>query len=674
MNKGMKTIKAGIDTGGTFTDFAVLDQHGRWRKQKILSTPDNPARAIMEGLESLGLLDDDSRLEIVHGTTVGTNAFLERKGARTVLVTTSGFEDVIFIGRQARPELYNFMVEKPRPIIPRENVVGIRERMGPDGRPVIPLEQQAIDSAVEFCRQARPRSVAVCFLHAYACPDHELAVARRLRQELGVPVSCSCEVMPEFREYERFSTTLVNAYLNPVVGNYLRRLCASMEKATIFIQQSNGGCAPAESVRERAVTTLLSGPAGGVQAAFSLARSMGIDDIITFDMGGTSTDVSLCSGGLTYTRDYMVDGYPVGLPIIDINTVGAGGGSVAWIDRGGLMRVGPQSAGADPGPACYGKGNEITVTDANLFLGRLLEDRFLGGGMRLHRERVLPGLERLSTSLGIGLEDTALGIVRLVNSSMVQAIRAVSVERGFEPGRAVLVCYGGAAGLHAAEVADALKIGKIIVPDRAGVFSARGMADADLMFEKSRAFLARDALQMEKEIEAAARELLQELFSDMKHAVDMRGMEACTQEIMVDCRFRGQSYELTVPWGPDWHERFLGLHRRLYGYVLEARPVEVTAIRVRASVLRNSGADASPELQHAFPGSCTMISGESFEKRPVVYASGTVRTSIVMRSELREGTSVAGPAIVADDFTTILVPGGWCATCHLGNLVLQRQD
>ncbi len=669
-------IRAGIDTGGTFTDFAIRDSDGTWRRLKILSTPEDPSMAIFQGLEQLSMLPPTMDTEIVHGTTVGTNAFLERKGARTLLITTAGFEDVLFIGRQARPCLYDFMVEKPAPIIPRQNILGVQERIGPDGRVISPLTEEELQAAVEFCREMTPESIAICFLHSYANPEHEILMERRLSKELRVPVSRSSKVMPEFREYERFSTTVINAYLNPVVGRYVNRLANRLKGTGVFIQQSNGGCRPASSIHDKAVTTLLSGPAGGVQAALGLARSLGIDKIITFDMGGTSTDVSLCAGSLTYTRDYKIDGYPVGLPIIDIHTVGAGGGSIAWIDRGGLMKVGPQSAGADPGPICYGKGTEVTVTDANLFLGRLRADRFLAGNMKLHVERIGPAIKRLSQQIGLGSVETALGIIRLVNSNMVQAIRAVSVERGFDPSTFSLVCYGGAAGLHAAEVAQELNIDRVVIPERAGVFSARGMADADLVFEGSEALIIGDALKHNDEIQLRMDELIRHIKEEITAHTGDADLNDMTAEMYIDCRYHGQSFELTVPWGKEWHSCFESLHRQLYGYIFEARPVDITAIRARV-ILKRELKEAPAPLCH----SLHTLSSDAFRDVPadcleyidVTHSSGPCSAALISRTELQDGIRIAGPAVVVDDFTTILIPEGWSAGTVKGHMIMQRK-
>ncbi len=673
MSSSSGVIKVGVDTGGTFTDFAVMDVQGRCRRLKILSTPSDPSRAIIEGFMKLSLLPVRRGTDIVHGTTVGTNAFLERKGARTVLITTAGFEDVLFIGRQNRPALYDFMVQKPAPIIHRNHIFGVRERMAYDGKVIIPLEEQDIEDALEFCRSLKPESVAICFLHSYANPEHEVFMQERLSDALNIPVTTSSSVLPEFREYERLCTTLINAYLNPVVGNYIRRLSSHVEGAGLYIQQSNGGCLPADSMGDRAVTTLLSGPAGGVQAAWRQAESMGIDNIITFDMGGTSTDVSLCSGGLTYTRDYRIDDYPVALPIIDIHTVGAGGGSIAWIDRGGLMQVGPRSAGADPGPVCYGKGSEITVTDANLFLGRLRAESFLGGGMRLYTHRLEPAFEELGAHIGLDARETALGVISLVNNSMVQAIRAVSVERGYDPVSFSLFCYGGAAGLHACEVADALEIRRIIVPERAGVFSAQGMADADLVFERSAALVIRGAEHREDEIEEHINSLVEALKAEVSGSGNIHGQEFIKSEAFVDCRYHGQSFELTIKWGPNWRERFENLHRRLYGHAFSDRGLEVTAVRVKVIVERRCPRSERNLFAENYDMSRLpeFVPDDSLVDE-VIFSKGPEKVNIVSRVSIEENFRVIGPAVIIDDFTTVLIPETWSAANLSESLVLEK--
>ncbi len=660
---GNPILRIGVDTGGTFTDIFAIDDHGRHLRWKVLSTPDDPARAILQGIMTLFPDLDPLSLEMVHGTTVGTNAFLERKGAITVLLTTHGFEDILWIGRQARPRLYDLMAKRPMEIISREQVFGIKERVGWKGDIITQLSSDEISRAREFCVKKGAESVAICLLHSYANSEHEKALKAGL-EDLGIHVSISSEVLPEFREFERLSTTLINAYLGPVVGKYVDQLQADLSGARIFIQQSNGGCRPAMGIGTQAVHTLLSGPAGGVQAAWKLGRELGMENIITLDMGGTSTDVSLCPGNLTFTRDYKIQGFPVAIPILDIHTVGAGGGSIAWVDAGGMLKVGPQSAGADPGPACYGRGDEITVTDANLFLGRLQPESFLGGRMKIFPERVGPGLEKLGRLTGLSPEETALGIIRLVNMNMVQALRAVSIERGHDPRDFVLVCFGGAAGLHAAELAGELQIKKILLPSMAGVFSAQGMARADLVLHRSMALLTRRAQTRFSKLQDAVNRLTAGLYEEASRL----GLSTDNMEIKahVDARYQGQSFELTIPWSRDWVDAFTQEHQRLYGYAAHARDLEVTAVRARATLAQSSKLKAQSLSVKTSLGEntklekqCSRITGESM-RVPIHFESGKIETLMIYREDMeREKAIVSGPALILDDFTTILVPPGW---------------
>ncbi len=674
---GNPVLRVGVDTGGTFTDIFAMDDQGRQRRWKVLSTPDDPARAILQGMTELFPELDPSCLEMVHGTTVGTNAFLERRGARTVLLTTLGFEDALWIGRQARPRLYDLMATRQPEVISREQVLGVKERINWKGDILTRLLPGEISRARDFCLAHGAESAAVCLLHSYANSMHEEAIRTGL-EDLGIHVSISSDVLPEFREFERLSTTLINAYLGPVVGRYVDQLQAALSGARILIQQSNGGCRPARGIGSQAVHTLLSGPAGGVQAAWRLGRDLGINNIITLDMGGTSTDVSLCPGHLTFTRDYKIQGFPVAVPILDIHTVGAGGGSIAWVDEGGMLKVGPRSAGADPGPVCYGKGERITVTDANLFLGRLQPESFLGGRMKIFPERVGPRMEKLGRLIGLSPEETAIGIIRLVDINMVQALRAVSVERGYDPRDFMLVCFGGAAGLHAAGLADALQIKKILLPSMAGVFSAHGMAIADLSLHRSMAFFTRQAQTRYSEL----REAVNRLVSGCYEEASRLGLRADSMGIKahVDARYQGQSYELTVPWSRDWVDAFIQEHQRLYGYAIRGRDIEVTAIRARA-VLSAQGSRL--KVQSTGPGTClaesthsaapcSKIAGQGM-RVPVYFEAGKTETLMIYRKEVERGkAAVSGPALILDDFTTILVPPDWRITPQGPHLLMER--
>jgi N-methylhydantoinase A len=480
----------GVDTGGTFTDF-VLQSDSGLETFKLPSTPDDPSRAILDGLKHFFGKKLPLDLEIIHGSTVATNAFLERKGAKTLLITTHGFEDILYIGRQNRSRLYDFNVTRPQKIVPRSQVTGVKERMLFDGTVLRALGKTVGKRLRTICRKEKIQSIAVCLLHSYANDTHEKRIKKEL-SNLNIPVTLSSEILPEFREYERLTTTLINAYLGPVISSYITRLTKKIGRISLHIQQSNGGILPAENIEKRAIYTVLSGPAGGVHGAHQLAAELKIDKIITFDMGGTSTDVSLCDQTPTLTRDHKIDGYPIRIEVMDIHTVGAGGGSLARVDSGGLLKAGPESAGARPGPICYGVGGEeLTVTDANLFLGRLLPDRFMGGTMQLKKKKVDIAMNKLAKQLGLAPVEAALGIIRIVNASMAKAIRAVSLERGYDPKEFCLFAFGGASGLHCCEIARELAIHKINIPARAGILSAQGMVFAEPTFDYIQALFLR---------------------------------------------------------------------------------------------------------------------------------------------------------------------------------------
>src|SRR2546426_7367941 len=432
--------RIGVDTGGTFTDFVVI-RDGNVEIFKELSTPQKPEEAILKGIARTG---GSSVSEVIHGSTVATNALLERKGARTALLTTAGFEDVLVIGRQTRRELYNIFVTRPDPLVPDGLRMGVRERTLFDGSIETPLDHDHLQTLMDHLRSENVESIAVALLFSFANSENENAVLSALAP-LRVPVSLSSRILPEYREYERTSTTVINAYLAPLMSRYLRHLTERLSNRSLWVMQSNGGTVHAETAADAPVKTILSGPAGGVVGAFHVAQACGYSRIITFDMGGTSTDVSLCDGEIKVTHEGQVDGMPIGIPMMDIHTVGAGGGSIAELDTGGALKVGPESAGADPGPICYGKGDRLTVTDANVLLGRLLPRFFLGGTMPLAKERIEPALRALGwTKQWKSVEELAQGVVDVVNNNMEQAIRLISVERGYDPRDFNLFCFGGA--------------------------------------------------------------------------------------------------------------------------------------------------------------------------------------------------------------------------------------
>ena len=552
-------MRIGVDTGGTFTDFVLWDGE-RIQSRKVRSTPDDPSRAIFEGLAGL------EPEEVVHGSTVATNALLERKGARTAFVTTEGFEDLLVIARQNREKLYDLFAP-PRPqLVPEELTFGLPERMLYDGSVERELPASAVEELAAELRRREVESVAVCLLHSYANPAHEQQVGRGLD---GFLVSLSHEVLPEYREFERASTTVVNAYLTPLMARYIEGLERKLDGVHLRVFQSNAGSIPARAAARGAIQTVLSGPAGGVVGAVAVAEQAGFKRIISFDMGGTSTDVALYDGKFTYTGESTLGGFPIRVPMLDIHSVGAGGGSIAYVDSAGALRVGPHSAGARPGPICYGEGEGLTVTDANLLLGRIDPDRFLSGRMQLDVDRARQFAGRFADKIGISVERAAEAVVDVANSNMERAIRAISVERGHDPRDFALLSFGGAGAQHACELADRLDIGTVIVPPHAGVLSALGMLAADCVRDYSQSVLGSDANKAFGELEArAAAE-----FSD-------EGYEEAMLERSIDLRYRGQSYEITVPYGD--RDRFSDYHKKLYGYDHEGREVEQVTARVKA--------------------------------------------------------------------------------------------
>jgi N-methylhydantoinase A/oxoprolinase/acetone carboxylase beta subunit len=609
-------MRIGIDTGGTFTDFVVAHESGEMEAFKLRSNPANPASVILAGLDQIGA---GKNAEVVHGSTVATNALLERKGARTALVTTGGFEDVIQIGRQNRAQLY-VLSPPPKRILAEEKLcLGVNERTYFDGTVAARPPAGELEHLAARLKRLSVESVAISFLHSYANHENERATAAALRKT-GLYICCSHEICPEFREYERTTTTFLNAYVGPLMDRYLGSL-ENARAGRLWIMQSNGGVISAREARNHAVRTLLSGPAGGAIGAVEAGRRSGYERILGFDMGGTSTDISLSEGSPRETMEAYIDGLPVRVPMLDIQTVGAGGGSIARVDVGGLLRVGPQSAGADPGPACYGKGTDATVTDAHVVLGRIRPDEFLGGSMPLDFDRAALAIDRIATALKMSRRAAAEGILKIANANMERLIRAVSVERGYDPRQFALVAFGGCGGLHACEIADDLGIATVIVPQHAGVLSALGMLEADRMRDYSAGMLGRT------DIDKQFRELEKRARKDLKQAVLTR---------FADIRYAGQSYELTIPWGSSFHDA----HQKMYGYADRARSTEVVAIRVRAI-------EAVPRLKPA-----------------------------LSRRNLSRGKGnkpARGPALIADYGSTTYVPGGWSYVVdRAGNLVIRK--
>ena len=653
----MKKLRIGIDTGGTFTDFVII-RDGRIEIIKEPSTPRRPEQAILDGLNRMR----GSGGEIIHGSTVATNALLERKGARTALVTTSGFEDVLEIGRQTRRELYNIFTTRPAQLVPSRLRLGVRERTLSDGSVEIALEPAEIVAIVAKLGRLKVQSVAVSLLFSFANPEHERAIASAL-EALGVPVSLSSEILPEYREYERTSTTTINAYLAPVMSRYLGRLESRLSGRTLRVMQSNGGAVSAPAAMAAPVKTILSGPAGGVVGAFFMAKRSGYPRMITFDMGGTSTDVALLDGDIKITHEGEVDGLPIGIPMMDIHTVGAGGGSIAHVDAGGALKVGPASAGADPGPICYGKGTDLTVTDANVVLGRLLPRFFLGGEMRLEPKRVVPALERLDwASRWRRPELLAQGVVDVVNANMEQAIRLISIERGYDTRDFTLVCFGGAGALHAVSVAKGLGIPRVIVPPHPGALSALGLLLADARKDYARTLLG-TRLTLPK-IRKALSQLHRIGVKDLREEGFKRSQ--VTTLDFLDVRYRGQSYELTIPFSEDWEKSFHRTHEGRYGYSNPNKPLEV--VSARSTLL---GATGKPRLGKSSRKSTT---GKPVEMGRVWFDDSWVQAEVYDRTLLGYGNVVRGPAIIGEySSTTFVPPGSRAEVDRFGNLVLSSQ-
>ena len=661
----MKNLIIGIDTGGTFTDFILLS-NGEIVVHKVLSTPDNPARALLEGLGAL--VKDSETVSVTYGTTVATNALLERKGATVAFVTTKGFEDLIEIGRQNRPELYDLEPRKPIPLVPRSLRIGVTERVLADGRVLNPLSRKEVLRIKSWIQKRAVDSLAIGFLHSYRNPRHEKIALREL-QSLGLPVSLSHSILPEYREYERFSTTVVNAYVTPVIARHMMELHRALKgnvirrESSLRVMQSNGGAMTLRGASEHPVRTLLSGPAGGVVAAHELATRSGVKKIISVDMGGTSTDVCLVNGEIPLTPEKLVAGVPVKVPMVDIHTVGAGGGSIARLDEGGALKVGPESAGADPGPVCYGRGGELTVTDANLFLGRLCEDRFLGGRMKLDVVRTTKKINEFARTVKLKPLALAWGIIQVVNSNMERAIRVVSVERGLDPREFTLVAFGGAGGLHAAELAEGLGISHVVIPMRPGLLSAWGMAVSPLVKDFSLSVLEPNAKfkEIEKKFSALIALGLKE--------VGREGLKENASKVFlsVDMRYTGQAYEINLPWDRTFRRRFHQLHEARFGHCDVSKEVEVVTLRVRIQGHRM--------VKDPRPLSLKKGNGKQafLGQRNVNFETRLLRCSTYERERLNPGNRIQGPAVIYEFSSTVVVPPVWQARVdRYSNLDLLR--
>ena len=680
------SYRLGVDVGGTFTDLALYDvENDRLEFAKTPSTPSDQTLGVTNGIRQLV-----GRLQVrpgeisffIHGTTVAINTLLERKGARAGLITTSGFRDVLQIGRQDRPSLYDWRIRRPEPLVPRHLSFEVEERVLHTGEVLLPLDIKAVRPVVDRLREAEVDAVAVCLLHAYANPAHERAIGDLLAEALpDVTVALSSEVLPEFKEYDRMSTTAINAYVGPGMALYLRALQGRVAEvgveSDVHIMQSNGGITGADTAARRPVRTILSGPAAGVIGGVALAGRAGQPNVITIDMGGTSFDISLSyQGDVRYTQDSEIEGFPVKVPMVDIHTLGAGGGSIAWIDPGGALRVGPHSAGADPGPACYGRGGiESTVTDANLVLGRLSPTAFLGGEMALDVELARRAIEgRIAEPLDMSLEKAAEGIIRVVNATMLKGIRTVSVAKGYDPREFCVVAFGGAGPVHASELARELDIPRVLVPIAPGVTSALGLLMADMRHDYVRTVLRLAQESAPAEFGARYDEMEAEALAQMDHEGIER--DAVSLLRLADARYLGQGFELELPVdggkvGPtqiaELVERFHVAHKRRYGYESHDNPVEIVNLRV--VVL---GTLPKPQFAAASVDGSADPSGAAMGTREVYFDGSLVSTAIYDRGRLTPGDVISGPAIIEQlDATMVVWPEQRARVDAYRNLMLE---
>jgi N-methylhydantoinase A len=669
-NKRVRKVRVGVDTGGTFTDF-VFEAGGLLEVFKLASTPADPSRAIAAGLQTISAQTGVplGNLEVVHGTTVGTNALLERRGARTALVTTRGFEDVLVIGRQARPELYNLNATKPPPLVPDALRFGLRGRTAATGEIIEALDEVELADLIRRLRTAKVDSVAICLLFSFVNPEFEKRIAAALAV-LNIPLSVSHQILPEYREFERTSTVAINAYLQPLMGNYLERLAANTPN--LRVMQSSGGSISAAVAAREPVRTILSGPAGGVVGAMRAARAAGFHKLITFDMGGTSTDVALCErAGLRMTNEAAVAGLPVAVSVLDIHTVGAGGGSIARVDEGGSLRVGPESAGADPGPACYGRSLLPTVTDAHVVLGHFGGAGLLGGDFDLDEARSEKAMTTLAGEMSkvAGRQLTAIeaaqGVLVIANTNMERALRRISVERGYDSREFALLPFGGAGGLHAVELAQVLRIPQIIVPNSAGALSAIGVLTADVVKDQSRTTMFEVSRGVEKKLERTFNQMEREA------AVALRreGFPLTQQrhERSLALRYKGQSFELTIKQTRgNLAASFHRAHFERYGYAQKSNAVEIVSARVRSTgvVEKLRERKRSHRHENGFANATKNVAAYLNEKK--------LQVGVYRRADLLPGARLRTPCIVTEYSATTLIPKEASSRVDdFGNLIIQ---
>jgi len=656
-------LRAAIDTGGTFTDCVYLDE-GRLCVLKLFSTPADPSTAV---LATLSRIAGPAAIDVRHGTTLGTNAMIERRGGLVAFVTTGGFEDTIAIGRQTRTDLYDWFAPAPVCLVPPELRFGVAERIGPEGKIIRTPDDSGLDGLAVAIRSSGAQAVALSLLFSFANPETELRVETVLSR-LGIPVSASHRILPEFREYERASTTVVNAYLAPLMQKYLlhleARVATEHHGSRVDVMQSSGGIVSARLAAQEPVRTVLSGPAGGVLGATRLAAWAGFERIIGLDVGGTSTDVFLSDaarGGVRRSRESVVAGVPVAVPMLEIHTAGAGGGSIARFDEGGMLRVGPESAGADPGPICFGRGTRATVTDANLLLGRIDESAFLGGRVPLDLERTRKLMLEQKNSVS-SVEEFAAGILRVVEAEMERAIRVISVEQGYDPRDFTLVAFGGGGPLHACFLARALRIPTVLVPTMPGALSALGMLLADVVRDHTRTVM----------LQGDFIDKLEEHFATLeKHASAEFAAEGLTgqPEYSLDIRYAGQGYELNVPWDHVAPARsiedFHLLHRQRYGFSDRGKPIQIVNLRLRMAATPEPYTPICHELRTGDGGAAC------YAERGIFFAGQSLPSRLYRREHLHPGDALSGPAMITEySSTTVLPPGCRASVDAFGNLVI----
>ncbi len=662
MNSTGRHLRIGIDTGGTFTDLLAWDGQSLL-SAKIPSTPGHFHQGVLAALRSV--VTESDRSNLIHGSTVATNALLQRTGHPIAFITTAGFSDLLLIGRQNRPELYSLEPQRHPPLVDQANVFTVAERIDATGSILLPLDVEQVDQIIHQVKSHGLEHAAVCLLFSFINPVHEQEIARRFRAA-GLTTTASSELLPEFREYERGTATAINASLRPAIETYLKTIAAELPPAvqTFHIMHSGGGTSSHEAASRQAIRLLLSGPAGGVLGANYIARLEGIPQVLTYDMGGTSTDVA-CSvnGQPRWTTSTVIDHLPIAMPMFDIHTIGAGGGSIAWLDAGGALQVGPQSAGATPGPACYGRGGTSpTVTDANLVLGRLQSNQFLGGRMTLRHDLALTAVANLATQIGKSIPQTALGILRIAESNMVTAIRHVSAQQGLDPRTFTLLSFGGAGGLHAAALAEALDIPGVLIPPHAGLLSALGMIVAPPVVDVSKT-VSHLADQLEDS-------RLHAEFSNLsKTSADQLSIDQTDKiEAFADCRFKGQSFEVTVPVARPSRElieqNFRDAYALRYGQSPADRPIEIVTLRLRRT---GRGADVSFAEIPASESALTHI-------RLVLPSGDEADVPLLNRGILARPGEFHGPALLVDPDSTLFIPPGWQATLtKIGSVLLQRR-